>query len=782
MNRHAERLELNKILLKVSSYCALKGGKELILSLTPSKEIQEARERLLKSEEAKKLLFFFGAGKIEAYPDLSDSLERAEKGATLSFGELLALAKFLRSARILSDSILNAPEEIVLLRELAFKITTNRRLEEEIFEKILNEEEMSDRASEKLFSIRKEKRILNERIKAKLSDYLTGEDSKYLQEALVTMRGDRYVIPVKVEYKRSVKGFVHDRSQTGQTVFIEPEEILELNNELRSLILDEKEEIERILFELSQRVKDLTEALRRNEEILFEIDSYYARAEYAYALKCVCPELNARGIIEIKKGRHPLLDPKSAIPVSLTLGKEFRFLVLSGANTGGKTVTLKMCGLFLLMAACGLFVPAEEGTKLALFENVFCDIGDSQSIEENLSTFSSHVLNLKEILSRAEKNSFVLIDEPGAGTDPEEGQALACAILSALMEKGCSGIVTTHYAPLKEFAFQTEGAENGCMEFDGKSLKPLFSLKIGVPGSSNALHISARLGLPEQIIEKARGFLSEGARNFEKTIMAAEKSRVESDRLLEETRIIKKDWEEKLSLLEKEEEAFQKEREKFLSGAKAEAKRIVSKRTERAEEILEEIEAIFQKEELSESDLIAARTLKHKMENLEEEKEEKKTKKIPVDPNALKAGDEVFLESMNARGVVLSVRDKKTAEVRCGEIKVRCKLSELFCASPDSKSEKREVSVLKDLKERPTLSRECNVIGKTVDEALYEVEAFLDGALLQNLSTVRIVHGMGTGSLRKAIHAYLKKQPRVEEFRLGVYGEGESGVTIVTLK
>ncbi len=783
MKKHHIRLELDKILAAASAYASLEGGRQAVLALEPVTDLAEARRILALTGEAVELLFRLGAGKVEYFPPLGDSLERAEKRATLSCKELTDVALLLRAARVCHNSVHSLADETVSgMKELTGRLVYDKRLEEEIGEKIVGENEVADRASEALSAIRREIRLLNDRIRARLSEYLVGEESKYLQDAVITMRGDRYVIPVKVEYKRSVKGFIHDRSQTGQTVFVEPEEVLEMNNELRSLIIDEQEEVERILSELSHAVGAMRESLERDVALLSETDSYYARAEYAYHLHCVKPELSGRGVVKIVKGRHPLLDQKTAVPVSVSVGETQSFLLISGANTGGKTVTLKMCGLFCLMAACGMFVPAAEGTRLSVFENVFCDVGDSQSIEENLSTFSSHVLNLKEICEQAGKNSFVLIDEPGGGTDPEEGQALARAVLVHLLKKGCRGIVTTHYSALKEFAFETEGVENGCMEFDGASLRPLFRLKIGLPGPSNALLICSRLGLSEDIIEEARGHLSDGARAFEHTVRAAEESRVRSEALLSETEELKKEWEVRLSALEKEEAQLKKEREKLQLTSRAEAKRIVAARTAEAEELLAQIEDIFKKEFVEEGDLIKARTLKNKIADLTLEEEEEKTRALPVDPASLKEGDRVYLKSMDAEGTVLSLRrEKGVAEVKCGSIQARVRISDLFLPVR-KREEATSVKVTRDLKDRATLPRECNVIGMTVSDALAEVEAFLDSALLQNMSEVRIVHGMGTGALRKAVGEYLRKHKRVESFRLGKYGEGESGVTIVILK
>ncbi len=784
MTKSTQRLELDKILAAASEYAVLEEGRKTVLETEPVREIGEAKRLLELTEEASRLLFELGAGNIEAFPSLGDAPERAEKGATLSCAELLASARLLRSARVLYCSVTSlGGEQTPRFCELVGNLIFDEGLERDIGKKILSDTEISDHASEKLYSVRREIRSLGEKIRARLMGYLAGEEKKYLQEAIVTVRGDRFVIPVKTEYKRSIRGFVHDRSATGATVFIEPEEVLEMNNELIGLTLDEKEEEERILAELSHCVGALREEMERDIALLAEADGFYARAQYGYRLGCNMPALNNKGIIDIVKGRHPLLDQKTAVPVSVRVGDGYDFLVISGANTGGKTVTLKMCGLFCLMAACGFFVPAAAGTRLAVFHGVYCDIGDSQSIEENLSTFSSHIVNLRDVLNAAGKNDFVLVDEPGGGTDPEEGQALARAILSSLMKKGCKGIVTTHYSALKEFAYQTEGAENGCMEFDASDYRPLYRLKIGAPGSSNALAICMRLGLSSALIEEARGYLTEGARVFERTVRAAEESRIRAEEIAAETEELKADWEKKLSELEKEEKNFAREREKFLLSSKAEARRIVNERTARAEELLEEIENIFKRETLSESDLIKARTLKNKM-SAAEEREVENVRAVPAKLSALKEGMAVIVGSMGAEGVVCRV-EKSGAEVRVGALRVRVEEKDLFLP-PVKKAEKKPagkaVTVTKNLAQRNSLPRECNLIGLTVAEAIPELEQFLDAAILSNLSEVRVVHGMGTGKLRAAVHTALKGHARVEGFRLGKYGEGESGVTIVTLK
>ncbi len=780
MKSSRERLELDKILSLAAAYAVLDDGKARLTSFAPVRSRGEAETLLSMTEEAQYLLFDLGAGRVEYFAPAGDLLERAEKGAVLSCAELLHCGSILRAVRLLHDGIeALSDERIVLFRELALRLTFDRLLEEEIADKIVGEDAVADTASEKLFSLRREIRLMGERIRAKIAQYLSGDEKKYLQDGIVTMRGDRYVIPVKAEYRRSIRGFVHDKSQSGATVFIEPEEILEMNNELRSLCADEQEEVQRILKALSARVGKLRAALTQSMDVLAEADAFFARAEYAYSLKAVRPKLNDRGIVEIERGRHPLLDPKTAVPVSVEVGRKYRFLILSGANTGGKTVTLKMCGLFCLMAACGLFVPAAS-CDLSV-AGVFCDVGDSQSIEENLSTFSSHIVNLKEIAEEAGEYSFVLIDEPGGGTDPEEGQAIARAVLSSLLARGCRGIVTTHYASLKEFAYATDGLENGRMEFDAEDLRPLYRLRMGEAGSSNALAICVRLGLPEQIVEDARGYLSDGARAFERTLRAAEESRVRAEEARAQADALREEWEKRLSSLERDEAAFARTKEKFLLSSKAEARRIVAARTARADELLGELEEIFKRETLTEGDLIRARTVRNAMERGGESEEEAPVRAEPVDAAALKAGERVFVGSMQAEGEVLSVhRGKAVAEVQVGSLRVQVKFSDLYRARGEKKQ--AQVQIKRDLSSPAQMRREINLIGMTTAEAAEELERFLDGAVLSNFSEVRIVHGMGTGKLRAAVHDILRKHKRVESFRLGKYGEGESGVTIAVLK
>ena len=798
MNQNAiEKTELNKILSLAAEYAVLEGGKEKLQAFQPVDDVKEVKRLLKLTDECKSLLFSYGISKIEYFPAFTDELGRAKKGSPLSCGELLKAENLLRSARIAHTSISAIQDEsITEIRLLSERLYYDQNLEEDIRTKILNDTDVSDFASDKLYSVRRDIRLLNERIRSRLSEYLSGSEGKYLQDGIITMRNDRYVLPVRAEYKRNIKGFIHDRSASGATFFIEPEEILEMNNELRSLQMDEKEEVERILGELSRRVGFMGDELTADIGILEEIDAFYARAEYGYKLSCIKPEVNGEGIIDIQMGRHPLIDRKKVVPVSLALGKDYRFLLISGPNTGGKTVTLKMVGLFCLMAMCGLFIPAKRVT-VSTFEEIYCDVGDAQSIEESLSTFSSHITNIIHIVNGVNKNSLVLVDELGGGTDPDEGQALAKAIVSYLLKTGCAGVVTTHYTAMKEFAFSAEGIENACMEFDANTLQPLYVMRIGLPGSSNALAISRRLGLKESILTDALSNLSEGAQKFENIVRSAEESRIKAEEAYLESNRLKAEWQEKLHELELENEKLKREKEKLFTSAKAESRRIINERTADAEEILGEIEQIFAQEHISEADLIKARTLKNKLADKAYESEEdglNLTQYLPVEPDKLKVGDKVFAKNIGQEGVVQNVRaNKGEAEILCGNIRLRSKISDLSLvleSKPNTakkpkwqvKKEGEKVQVKRTLNAKRAPALELNVIGMTVHEALPEVEAFLDAAVLSNLEEVRIIHGMGTGKLRAVIHEFLRTQRNVAEYRLGKYGEGDTGVTIVKIK
>jgi len=783
-DRSLEKLELNKILSSVAEYAALDKGKALISACRPSTDLEEVRERLDITEECDKLLYTYGVGKIEVFTDVSEDLKRASKGSTLSCKELLDCAALLRSARRAYSDVEKIEEDLPLTKSLTRNLYFDKALEDDICDKIISVDALSDNASDRLYSIRAKIKGLNARIREKLAEYASGKYSEFLQDGIVTIRNDRFVVPVKAEHKNRVKGFIHDRSKTGATFFIEPEYILELNNELIALNLDEREEVEAILKALSSRVGALSEQLQADTKILAELDGRFARAEYCYSKKCVKPKVNSRGYINIIKGRHPLIDKDKVVPVSLELGGKYNFLLLSGANTGGKTVTLKMCGLFCLMAACGLYIPAAEGSSVGIFSNVFCDIGDSQSIEESLSTFSSHITNVINICNGADGNSLVLIDELGGGTNPDEGQALAKSVVKHLLDCGAKGIVTTHYTPLKEFAYTVGGIENASMEFDTDTLKPLYKIKIGLPGASNALSISKRLGMSEEILARAESYLSEGARSFENVVRRAEESRIEAERKLSEISSMQLEWREKLEKVNAQIAELNREKEKINRSARTESRRIIAERCAQAEEILEAIEEIFKKEELKEADLIAARTLKNKLKDkaFEEEEEKKQvTEYLPATAENMRAGISVFVKPMDCRGQVVSFNSAKgEAEVQCGSIKMHLKLKDLLYIGEEKEKPKNVKLVKKLPKSMPVL--EINVLGMTVEEAIYEVDNFIDRAVTDNLEEIKVIHGVGTGKLKNAIAQHLKRHKNVESFRLGKYGEGETGVTFIKLK
>lgn len=788
-NKTLERLELNKILAGVASFAVLPQTKEEIMREQPAVLLQDARKALDLTSEADAALFRYGAGRIEEFPEQTEELQRAQKGASLSCKELLNAALLLRSARVAFKSV-KSLQDSPLLNEIADGIYFDEVLEKDITDKILSEDEISDYASDDLYNIRRSIRSLNERIRSRLSEYLSGEGAKFLQEGIVTMRDNRYVLPVRAEYKSRIRGFVHDRSASGATFFIEPEQILEMNNELRELSAAEKEEIERILAQLSHRLGTLTDQLLEDVVRLSDLDRAYAKAEYSYKNKCTRPRLNDRGVIDIQKGRHPLLDAKTAVPVSVALGKDYDILLVSGPNTGGKTVTLKMCGLFCLMACCGIFLPAADGTEVSVFKKIFCDIGDAQSIEENLSTFSSHIKNIIGITREADAESLVLIDELGGGTDPEEGQALAKAIISHLLRRKSKGIVTTHYTSLKEFAYAAKGIENASMEFDMNTLQPLYKITLGIPGSSNAIAISRRLGLSSEILDEAVANLSEGGRQFENILRTAEQSRIEAEEAKRQAEQLKTEWSTKLSEVNAEREKLKKEREKLFLSAKMESRRIVNERTEQAEELLAQIEEIAKRRDLTEADLIRARTLKNKLADkayLAQTEEEERPSSAPVDFASLKKGDKVFVGAMQSSGEVLSVNPKKQeAEVLVGSIRLNVKGKDLFrMIEPVKRKVKRpiaNVQVNRKIEPIQNVKTEINLIGLTVSEAVQEVDAFIDQAVLAGLDEVKIIHGMGTGKLKEGIRNHLRGMKNVAEFRSGVYGEGEAGVTIVKLK
>ncbi len=781
-------LEFDKIQRLCAEHAVLERGKRAICEEKPASDMETANFLLKKTQEAYKLLFDYGVAGVDYFDELNDELTRAKRNSTLSMGELLRVARMLRSSRVVYNAMTAInDEEITALRALAESLYCDKYLEDEIFGKILSDDRMSDNASETLAFIRRKIKRLNEQVKERLAYYVRSQ-GKYLQDAIVTMRGDRYVIPVKAEFRGQVKGFIHDQSASGSTLFVEPTEVLELNNDLRTASLEEQAEIERILADLTTKTGLIASRLEDNGEILCELDCAFAKATYAYRTKAVRPKINDNGYINIPKGRHPLIDSQKVVPVSLSLGSGYNYLLITGPNTGGKTVTLKLTGLFSVMAATGYFIQAADGAYVSVFENIFVDVGDEQSIEQNLSTFSSHMRNLIDITNNVDDKSLVLVDEMGAGTDPDEGSALARAILELLVDKKSFGIVTTHYSALKEYAFTRKDIMNASMDFDEETFAPLYRLNIGLAGSSNAIKIALRLGLSAEIADKANSFLSEKKVSFETVIREADKTRRAAEKQLEEYEVVTRESKAELDAILAERAKLEKEREKLYLNAKIESRRIVNDSVEEAEDILAEIKAILDKEEIDSGDLIRARTLRNKLEEqkykLESEAEVVPTDK-PIDGEKIKTGDRVYIPSMDADGVVISVnRKKQVCDINLGDKRVNLSFSALY--QPRKKAEKKkvqqQVTVKIDRSNFTAPEMQINVIGFNVDEALDKVTGFLDRAVLNNLPEVKIIHGVGLKKLSTAIHEMLRKHPHVESFRFGKYGEGEHGVTFVTIK
>ena len=776
-------LEFDKVKNKIADYCVLYSSKDEMNALVPFTEYKSAKNELNKTKEAFELLYTDGVSGVEFYDDLGDSLNRAAKGATLSMGELLKAARLLKSSSVLYSSVTGAKSQSEILKSEVSGVYVDGYLENEIRSKILSDDTMSDNASEKLAFLRKKVKSLNEQIREKLLSYIRNGNNKYLQENIITVRGDRYVLPVKSECRGQVSGFIHDQSSTGSTVFIEPTAVFELNNALKTAVFEEQAEVERILADLSQKVGVIAPRLIVNDEIIKNFDVYYAKAIYAYKNKCVEPQLNADGIIDIKEGRHPLIDAKKVVPVSVSLGEKYNYLLVTGPNTGGKTVTLKLNGLFTLMAASGMFIPAAVGSKLSVFENVFCDVGDEQSIEQSLSTFSSHMKNLIKITENIDENSLVLIDEIGAGTDPDEGSALARAVIEKLVAANSKGIITTHYSALKEYAYTEKKLENASMEFNAETFAPLYRLNIGLPGTSNAIEISKMLGLDESITSRAFDLLGTEKVGFENVLKEAEKTRRECEESKIEIDALKQKERDVLAEIEKERARLNEEKEKFYAKAKSESRKIVNEKLEEADEIINEIKVLFDKEELTSGDLIKARTLRNKLENKKydsEDSEENIVNYVPVDPEKLKPGDKVYYKGVQGVCTVHSVSAKKgECEIFMGAIRTKVPVKDLFFVSKGVKTPKTTVSLKREAVMPQT---EVNVIGMNVPDALEEVSRFLDASILNNMEEVKIVHGKGMKILSSAIHDYLKKNKQVVSYRFGKYGEGEHGVTFVKLK
>ncbi|MBQ8507312.1 MAG: endonuclease MutS2 [Clostridia bacterium] len=773
-------LEFPKIRERMAAFAITDMGRECALSLAPSSDAFIVRRMQAQTEEAGTILAYNGSNPMAAFSDVREFLKLAQIGSTLSAKTILQIGDAMKASRLVRSALVTDREDTPLLTEMGATLYSNRRLEEDIFDAILSEDEISDHASADLANIRRHIRILNDRIRDKLNAIVRGSSAKYLMDAIITMRNGRYVVPVKAECRGNVPGIVHDQSGTGSTLFIEPMAVVEAGNELKQWSVKEKAEIERILAAFSAEISPDAAFISESLETLAEIDMIFARANLGRSMHAVPPKLNEEGRVNLIRARHPLIDPEKVVPSNLWLGQDFTTLVITGPNTGGKTVTLKTVGLLSLMAQAGMQIPAAYGSELAIFDEIYADIGDEQSIEQSLSTFSSHMTNIVKILDNVSGNSLVLFDELGAGTDPTEGAALAMSILNHLLEKKVRTMATTHYSELKVFALSTPGVENASVEFNVETLRPTYRLSIGVPGKSNAFEISRKLGLPEALIDSAKEKLTKDQVRFEDVIANAEYHRqiAEKERKLAEEAHIEtqrlKDEAEKLRA------DLAAHREKDIRKAKDEAKRILQKAQRESEQLISELKK-KNRGELKEHEL---HNLRAQLQSAIDANSEQisSAPKAGETPKEVKIGDTVELINLGAKAIILSLPNSQgECQVQAGALKLKAKLKDMRTAEPDKPKKQPKSGNRVVVGARP-VETECDVRGCNLEEALMAVDLFLDGAVLNRLKIVSIIHGKGTGILRAGIHKHLKQQKSVKEFRLGRYGEGEDGVTIVTMK
>ena len=836
MNQKAlKTLEYTKIITQLESHAASPLGKSLCRDLVPSSDLEEVRTWQAQTTDAADRVRLKGTVSFSGLRDIGSSLKRLEIGSSLSISELLSISSVLTvTARAKAYGRQDIPENTFTPRFPGQQPPKQTAAEEyapdsldplfqalepltpvnnEIKRCILSEDEIADDASPGLSHVRRSLKACADRIHTQLNSILNSHRT-YLQDAVITMRDGRYCLPVKSEYKSQVSGMVHDQSATGSTLFIEPMAIVKLNNEIRELEIQEQKEIEAVLASLSNQTAPHIEELQLDMELLAQLDFIFAKAALSHQYRCTAPIFNDKGYINIKDGRHPLLDQKKAVPINVWLGKDFDLLIVTGPNTGGKTVSLKTVGLFTLMGQAGLHIPAWEGSELAVFDNVFADIGDEQSIEQSLSTFSAHMTNTVRILSEADSRSLCLFDELGAGTDPTEGAALAIAMLSFLHNMKCRTMATTHYSELKVFALTTPGVENACCEFNVETLQPTYRLLIGVPGKSNAFAISKKLGLPDYIIEDAKNHLEAKDESFEDLLTSLENSRVTIEKEQEEIRSYKEEIAQLKSRLTRKEEHLDERKDKMIRNAAEEAQRILREAKETADQTIRQINKLAADSGVN-KELEAQRTKLREQLKKTDDKLAVKTKgpSQPVSAKKLKIGDGVKVLSMNLKGTVSSLPDSTgNLFVQMGILRSKVNIRDIELIREDdisatlgdgssrsygavsgtgtSKSKKTfsqakgshsgsgQIKMSKSF----SVSTEVNLIGMTVDEALPVMEKYLDDAYLAHMPSVRVVHGRGTGALKNAVHKRLRQLKYIKEFRLGEFGEGGTGVTIVTFK
>lgn len=793
MNEKALKvLEYHKIIERLTQYAGSQPGKSLCQQLVPSDDLSEIRRMQKETSDAVSRICRKGNISFSGLSDIRSSLKRLEIGSSLNIEELLRVCKLLEvTARVKSWSRSENREEMPQdsLEQMFTDLQPLTPLAAEIRRCIISEEEISDDASPGLRQVRRAIRLANEKIRTQLAGLVNGPSRTYLQDAVITQRNGRFCIPVKAEYRGQIPGMIHDQSSSGSTLFVEPMAVVKLNNDLRELEIKEEKEIEIVLATLSSLVAAQSEPLNYNVLLLTELDFIFARAQLSLSYNGTEPDFNEEGRIRIKKGRHPLLDPKSVVPVDIHLGDTFTLLVISGPNTGGKTVSLKTVGLFTLLGQAGLHIPAFDHSELAVFHEVYADIGDEQSIEQSLSTFSSHMTNIVSFWEQADDRSLVLFDELGAGTDPTEGAALAISILSNLHRRGTRTIATTHYSELKVYALSTPGVENGCCEFSVETLRPTYRLLIGIPGKSNAFAISEKLGLPDYVIEEAKEHLTQDAEDFEDVIANLETSRATIEQEQQEINRYKQEIEELKKRLERKEDRLESNRDAILQKAREEAQSILREAKEYADDTIRKYNKLGKESDASKKMEQERTRLREKMSGIEKELGIKAAKKHGKELTAkdLRIGDSVRVLSMNLKGTVSTLPDAKgNLFVQMGILRSQINIKDLekledepaFKAKKAAHASTGKVKMAKSY----SISAEINLIGLNSDEAIVELDKYLDDAYLAHLSPVRVVHGKGSGILRKAVHQHLRKQKNVASFRLGEYGEGDAGVTIVEFK
>lgn len=785
-------LEYTKIIDLLTEKADSEPGKKLCRELVPSTDLSAIRTAQRETKDALARLFRIGSTSFGSNRDLGFSIRSLEIGSSLSMSELLKLASFLDNVSRIKTYGKKEREDLPndSLDAYFEGLTPMTQLANEINRCILSEEEMADDASPKLKSIRRSKLSTNEKIHSQLTSMVNGAYRTFLQDAVITMRDNRYCIPVKAEYKSQVSGMVHDQSSTGSTFFIEPAAVVNLNNQLKELDLQEQEEIEVILGDLSSQAAVHTSELAADQKIMTTLDFIFAKAKLAMEQNATEPIFNTEHYIQIRKGRHPLLDKKKAVPIDVRLGKDFDLLVITGPNTGGKTVSLKTVGLFTLMGQAGLHIPALDRSELSIFSEVYADIGDEQSIEQSLSTFSSHMTRVVHILQHADADSLCLFDELGAGTDPTEGAALAIAILNYLHDRGIRTMATTHYSELKIYALSTNFVENACCEFDVETLRPTYRLLIGIPGKSNAFAISSKLGLSDEIIHAAKEQISKEDESFEDVIADLEQSRVTIEKEQQEIAEYKERIRTLQEQLQKKNEKIDQAKDKILRDANEKARAILQEAKDVADETIRDFNKAGASADIKElekkrqkvRDKINEKNGKLALGNNQKKPANQKT----VDPKKLKKGDSVKIISMNLKGIVNTLPDARgNLFVQCGIMRMQTNVNDLVPVKEETITapalQRTNTGKLK-MSKSFSVSSEINLLGCTVDEAIAKLDKYLDDAYLAHLPSVRVVHGKGTGALRNAVQSHLKRLKYVKEYRLGEYGEGDAGVTIVTFK